>query len=161
MEVINHLDCYLARRLKERVIHFPQHSLDCIYKYGCGLPRTRRALITLEQVHQKPHRQLGLEHRSCEEKLKSWGLFSLEKRWLWQDPMTALWNLVGNYWEETESGCLLEVHGTRTEHNSPRWKHWKFHVCFTLGMIKPWGRDRRRIWNFHLWRFSRPNCTKT
>jgi len=53
-------------------------------------PQNRRDMELLEQVQRRATKMIrGLEHLSCEDKLRELGLFRLQKRGLWGDLTAA------------------------------------------------------------------------
>jgi len=86
----------------------------------------------------------GLEHLSCEDRLRDLGLFSLEKKRLWGDLPGAFQYLKGACKKDgdkhfSRAGC------DRKRGNGFKLKEGRFRLdiekkCFTTRVVKPWNR---------------------
>jgi len=84
----------------------------------------------------------GLEHLSCEVRLRGLGLFSLEKRNMWGEHLEAFQYLKGAYGKEGDN-FFSKACCDRTRTNGFKLRHDRFRVdirkkFFTVRVVKHW-----------------------
>ena len=107
----------MARREREGIVPLYSalpvraHVEHCVQAW---VPQHRKDVEFLEQVERRATKMArGLEHLSCEERLRELGLFSLEKRSLQGDLMVSCLYLKGAYKQEGERLFRrVDGHGT-------------------------------------------------
>ncbi|PKU37651.1 hypothetical protein llap_12045 [Limosa lapponica baueri] len=90
-----------------------------------------------------------LEHLSCEDRLRELGLFSLEKRRLWGDLITAFQYLKGAYKKAGEGlckkACSNRTRGSGFQLEKSRFRFEIRKKFFTMRVVRQWNRLPRGI----------------
>jgi len=107
------------------------HLESCIQLWS---PQHREDMDLLERAQRRATKMIqGLEHLSCEERLRELGQFSQENRRLWGDLIVAFQYVKGAYKQDGDR-LFIRVYGNTTRGNGFKLKEARFRldICGVL-----------------------------
>ncbi|PKU46086.1 hypothetical protein llap_3583 [Limosa lapponica baueri] len=123
------------------------HLVYCIHLWS---PQHRKDMNLLKQVQRRATKMIrGMEPLSCEKRLRELGLFSLEKRMLWEDLIVAFQYIKGAYKKDGDRlfsrACCSRTRSNGFKLKGSRFRLDKRKTFFAMRVVKHWNRLTQEV----------------